>query len=61
MRAEWALAWLTPLKATVLVPCVFPKLVPVIVTEVPSGPEVGDKLVMLGAVVVTVKVTPLLA
>jgi len=48
-----------PLKVTVLVPCVAPKLVPVIVTDVPIGPEVGDKLVMLGAV--TVKLTPLLA
>jgi hypothetical protein len=35
-----------------------PKLVPVIVTAVPTGPEVGDRLVMPG---VTVKATPLLA
>ncbi len=49
-----------PLKVTVLVPCVAPKLVPVIVTDVPTGPEVGDKLVIVGAVV-TVKLTPLLA
>ena len=38
-----------PLNVTVLLPCVEPKFVPVIVTEVPTGPEVGDKLVMLGA------------
>ena len=50
-----------PLNVTELVPCVTPKFVPVIVTEVPTAPEVGDKLVMVGGVVVTVKVTPLLA
>ncbi|MGB2635933.1 MAG: hypothetical protein WAM58_18535 [Candidatus Acidiferrum sp.] len=37
-----------PLNVTVLVPCVAPKLFPVIVTDVPAVPEVGDKLVMLG-------------
>lgn len=35
-----------------------PKLVPVMVTEVPTGPEVGEILVMRGA---TLKSTPLLA
>ena len=30
-----------PLKVTVLVPLVAPKLVPVIVTDVPTGPLVG--------------------
>ena len=49
-----------PLNVTVLVPCDAPKFVPVIVTEVPTGPEVGLRLVMLGGVV-TVKATPLLA
>ena len=48
-----------PLKLTVLDPCVAPKFVPVIVTEAPSAPEVGDKLVMFGAAS-TVKLTPLL-
>jgi len=38
-----------PLKLTVLVPCVAPKFVPAIVTAVPTGPEVGERLVMLGA------------
>src|SRR6202034_1323823 len=37
------------LNFTVLVPCVKPKFVPVIVTEAPTAPEVGDRLVMLGA------------
>jgi|SRR6266571_5018306 len=37
-----------PLKVTVLVPCVAPKLVPVIVTALPTGAEVGERLVMLG-------------
>jgi hypothetical protein len=49
-----------PLNATVLVPCVVPKFVPVMVTAVPTGPEVGDRFVMLGGTV-TVKLTPLLA
>ena len=35
-----------------------PNVVPLIVTEVPTGPEVGLRLFILG---VTVKVTPLLA
>src|SRR5207253_2662040 len=47
-----------PLKATVPV---VPKLVPVMVTAVPTGPEVGFRLVMAGADEVTVKLTPLLA
>ena len=49
-----------PLKLTVLLPCVEPKFAPVIVTELPGAPDVGDKLLMLGAAVVTVKLTPLL-
>jgi hypothetical protein len=48
-----------PLNVTVLVPCVEPKFVPVIVTDAPTSPVVGDKLVMLGAAT-TVKLTPLL-
>ena len=47
-----------PLKETVLVPCDAPKFDPEIVTDVATGPDVGDRLVMLG---VTVKGTPLLA
>src|SRR2546428_1249782 len=50
-----------PLNLTVLVPWVEPKFVPVIVTEVPTEPEAGFKLVMLGGGTMTVKVTPLLA
>ena len=38
-----------PLNLTVLVPCVAPKFVPVIVTDVPTGPDVGANVVMLGA------------
>ena len=38
-----------PLNLTVLVPCVDPKFVPVIVTGVPTGPEVVDKLEIVGA------------
>src|SRR5258708_18208540 len=50
----------TPLNVTVLVPCVVPKFVPAMVTEVPTCPDVGFRLVMLGGIV-TVKLTPLLA
>jgi hypothetical protein len=51
-----------PLKVTVLVPCVAPKFVPVIVTGVATGPELGLRLVMVGPpATVTVNVTPLLA
>lgn len=51
-----------PLKLTVLDPCDGPKFVPVIVTEVPTGPEVGFRLAIFGAgAEVTVKVDPLLA
>ncbi len=51
------------LKLRVLLPCVAPKLLPAIVTAVPAGPEVGDRLLMTGAAVepVTVNATPLLA
>src|SRR6266403_798550 len=49
-----------PLKVTVLVPCVVPKFVPAMVTDVPTAPDVGFKLVTLGAEEVTVKLTPLL-
>lgn len=49
-----------PLNFTVLVPCVAPKFVPVIVTDVPTEPDVGERLVMLG-VGNTVKDLPLLS
>ena len=39
-----------PLKVTVLVPCVDPKFEPLIVTEEPTGAEVGFKVVMAGPV-----------
>lgn len=39
-----------PLNVTVLVvPCDAPKFVPVIVTDIPTGPDVGFTFVMLGA------------
>jgi hypothetical protein len=49
-----------PLNVTVLLPWVLPKFVPVIVTDVPTGPAFGFTLVMLGVVGFTVKVTELL-
>jgi len=49
-----------PLNVTVLVPCEEPKLVPVITTELPTGAEVGVRLLMVGGGV-TVKKAPLLA
>ena len=50
---------LVPLNFTVLVPWVEPKFVPVIVTDAPTAPVVGDRLLTLGAGT-TVKLTPLL-
>src|SRR5205085_2158834 len=44
----------TPLKVTVLVPRVAPKLTPEMVTDVPAGPAVGVRLLMVGAVLVSV-------
>src|SRR5260370_422187 len=49
------------LKVTVLVRWAAPKLTPVIVTDVPTTPDPGFSLVMLGAGTVTVKLAPLLA
>jgi hypothetical protein len=49
-----------PLKVTVLVPLVEPKAAPVIVTDVPTTPVVGDSEVIDGGTV-TVKVDALLA
>jgi hypothetical protein len=49
-----------PLKVTLPLPCVGPKFDPLIVTAAPTIPEVGTRLLMLGAAV-TVNVTPLLA
>jgi len=46
-----------PLKVTVLVPWFAPNVLPAIVTDVPTPPDVGDKLLIFG---VTVKLTPLL-
>jgi hypothetical protein len=48
-----------PLKVTALAPWLAPKFAPEIVTDVPTGPDVGFRLVMLGGGV-TVKDTPLL-
>src|SRR6266576_408813 len=61
LQLELAGVAVVPLKVTVLVPGVAPKFVPAIVTDVPTAPEVGFRLVMVGAGTVTVKLTPLLA
>jgi hypothetical protein len=52
----------TPLNVTALVPCVAPKFAPLIVTDVPTAPDVGFRLVMLGtaAVLLTFTATPAL-
>jgi len=39
---------MVPLNVTVLAPCDDPKFVPVIVTTVPTDPDVGDSVAMLG-------------
>jgi hypothetical protein len=44
---------------TVLVPCDTPKLLPLMVTDEPTGPEPADRLLMLGGGT-TVKLTELL-
>jgi hypothetical protein len=46
-----------PLKETVLLPCVGWKFVPLIVTNAPTAPDVGEILVMVGGAI-TVKATP---
>jgi hypothetical protein len=60
VAAQLVIEAVLPLNVTVPVPWLDPKLVPVIVTAAPTAPEVGDKLVILGADT-TVNVTPLLA
>src|SRR5271157_2561656 len=47
-----------PLNVTVLVPCVAPKFVPVIVTEVPTVPDVGLSVDMASADLGTAEVPP---
>ena len=42
-------AALVPLSETLLLPCVAPKFVPVICTNVPIGPELGEMAVIVGA------------
>jgi hypothetical protein len=39
---------LVPLKVTVLVPCVAPKPLPATVTDVPTGPTFGERLLIVG-------------
>jgi hypothetical protein len=50
-----------PLNVTVLAPCVAPKFAPEIVTGVPTTPELGLRLEILGRGRVTVKFIPTLA
>jgi hypothetical protein len=38
-----------PFKVIVLLPCAAPKFVPVIATEAPTAPELGEMLVTVGA------------
>lgn len=44
------------LKLTMLNPCELPKFVPVIVTNVPTSPDVGLRLVMVGSPLIVVAV-----
>ena len=41
----------TPPNVTVFAPCIEPMLAPEMVTGVPAGPEVGDRLLICGPVV----------
>ena len=45
-----------PVKVTMLVPCVAPKIEPRMVTAVPTAPVFGVRLVILGAGATTVRV-----
>jgi hypothetical protein len=47
-----------PLKVTVLAPCELPRFDPLIVTVVPTGPDIGEIPETMGTT--TVKLTPLL-
>ena len=49
VAVQLAAVAVVPLNLTVLLPCVEPKLVPVIVTDAPTAPVVGDRLLILGA------------
>lgn len=57
--AQLVIEAVVPLNVTEPVPCEDPKFDPETVTAVPTGPEVTDRLAMLGAGA-TVKLTPLL-
>jgi hypothetical protein len=50
----------TPLNVSELAPCADPKFDPLMVTSIPAGPVVGDKLLIFGALVI-VNLTPALA
>jgi hypothetical protein len=50
-----------PLNVTVPLPCVEPKCAPLIVTDTPTAPDVGDTLVMLGAATMVIPLVVLLA
>lgn len=51
----------TPLNVIVLVPWFAPKFAPVTVTDVPTAPEVGVRMLIVGVGNITVKLTALLA
>ena len=59
-RAQLVGVAVVPLNFTVLEPCDEPKLVPEIITDIPTAAEVGETLEMVG-VGKTVKLFPLLA
>ena len=46
----------TPLSVKVLVPWVAPKLAPLTVIEVPTGPEVAERLLIDGGVIVSCEI-----
>jgi hypothetical protein len=50
-----------PLNLTVLVPCVAPKFVPMMLTAVPTAPELGLRFEMVGPATEIMNFTPLLA
>src|SRR6266446_4819756 len=46
---QFATSAVVPFKVIVLLPCAEPKFVPVIATEDPTAPELGEMLVIVGA------------
>jgi hypothetical protein len=54
MLVAFQLVTVAVVPLNVTVPCVGPKFVPVIFIDIPTGPEVEDRLVITGAAIVVI-------